>query len=68
MSVRRSTITNLAGFVKTVMKMGSPHKKWPSILQLPGDIRDPDEAKFKPNLVVYQVPCVCVCVLGRKFE
>ena len=57
MSVRRPTITHLSDYMKSIMKAGTPHKKrgWPTIAQLPGDIKDPDEPKFKPNLVAYQV-------------
>ena len=74
MSVRRSTITDLSEYVKSVMRAGTPHKgkKWPTIAQLPGDIKDPDQPRFKPNLVAYQVcqdiqvmvnNLVCICLI-----
>ena len=55
MSARRPTITNLAGFMKSIMKMETPRKNWPNIARLPGDYKPPEETNFKPNLVAYQV-------------
>ena len=57
MSVRRSSITDLSGYVKSILRPGTPNKGrgWPTIAQLPGDIKDPDQSQFKPNLVAYQV-------------
>ena len=56
MSVRRSSITDLSEYIKKIMRSGTPHKGrgWPTIAQLPGDIKNPDQP-FKPNLVAYQV-------------
>ena len=61
MSVRRSTITDLSNYIKTILRPGTPHKGrgWPTIAQLPGDIKDPDQPRFKPNLVAYQVHVHC---------
>ena len=58
MSARRPTVTNLAGFMKSIMKMETPRKNWPNIARLPGDYKPPEETNFKPNLVAYQVDCV----------
>jgi hypothetical protein len=57
MSVRRSSITDLSNYIKTILRSGTPRKGrgWPTIAQLPGDIKNPDHPKFKPNLVAYQV-------------
>ena len=55
MSARRSSITDLAGFVKSNMKMDNPHKNWPTIARLPGDFKQAEDTRFKPNLVAYQV-------------
>lgn len=59
MSVRRSSITDLSDYIKLILRPGTPRKGrgWPTIAQLPGDIKDPDQPKFKPNLVAYQVCC-----------
>ena len=56
MSVRRSSITDLSEYIKKILRPGTPHKGrgWPTIAQLPGDIKNPDQP-FKPNLVAYQV-------------
>ena len=62
MSAQRSSITDLAGFVKSIMKMDNPHKNWPTIARLPGDFKQAEDTKFKPNLVAYQV---CTCTSGR---
>lgn len=35
--------------------MGSPHKNWPTIVQLPGDYKPPGVDTLKPNYVAYQV-------------
>jgi hypothetical protein len=42
--------------MKSVLKTGSVIKKgWPSIAQLPGDMRDSANPTARPNFVAYQV-------------
>ena len=55
MSARLPSIANLASYIRSVFTSGTPRKKWPPIAQLPGEVRDPAEKKFKPNFVAYQV-------------
>ena len=55
MSTRLGSVVNLATFIRSLMKTGTPHKYWPTIAQLPGVYKPPDVTKFKPNFVAYQV-------------
>ena len=51
----RPSVTNLADFVKSVMKLTSLHQDWPQVAGLPGDYRPPEAASRKTNLIAYQV-------------
>ncbi len=56
LSTRLTSLAGLTDYIKRVFRQGSPHKNWPPILQLPGEIRPPEtDGDFKPNFVAYQV-------------
>ena len=52
---RLTTVTNLARHLESVMKIGSPHKNWPQIAQLPGEVWSPNDQQHQANFIAYQV-------------
>ena len=54
LSTRRKSVHDLAAFVRSVVKGGTPRKQWSMIAQLPGEVYGEGEER-KPNLIAYQV-------------
>ena len=55
MAARLPSIAFLTDRVKSVMRKGSPRKKWPPLALLPGDVLEEGQTRLKPNFIAYQV-------------